>query len=72
MPQAFSHDHLMVRVSMTWAASNSSLRIIASPHFEMPQCGNDFDPVMICSECGEPITAKDVHIHPDPGAGFAQ
>jgi hypothetical protein len=38
----------------------------------MPQCGNDFDPVMICSECGEPITAKDVHIHPGPGAGFAQ
>src|SRR3954465_185331 len=36
MPQALSHDHLMVRVIMTWAASNSSLRIIASPHFEMP------------------------------------
>jgi hypothetical protein len=36
MPQALSHDHLMVRVIMTWAASNSSLRIIASPHFDMP------------------------------------
>src|SRR3954452_16350118 len=28
MPQALSHDHLMVRVIMTWAAANSSLRII--------------------------------------------
>src|SRR3954447_9128407 len=28
--QALSHDHLIVRVSMMWAASNSSLRIIAS------------------------------------------
>src|SRR5450759_2139878 len=35
MPQAFSHDHLIVRVSMAWAASNSTVRIMASPHFEM-------------------------------------
>jgi hypothetical protein len=27
-----------------------------------------FDPVMICSECGEPIEAKGVHVHPGPGA----
>jgi hypothetical protein len=33
--QALSHDHLMVRVSMTWAAANSVVRVIASPHFEM-------------------------------------
>ena len=31
-------------------------------------CGHDFDPVMICSECGERITARDVHTHPGPGA----
>src|SRR5262245_27148787 len=35
MPQALSHDHLMVQVSMTWAASNSVVRTIAFPHFEM-------------------------------------
>ena len=35
MPQALSHDYLMVRVSMTWAAPNSMVRTIASPHFEM-------------------------------------
>ena len=35
MPQALSHDHLMVRVSMDWAASKSIVRIMASPHFEM-------------------------------------
>lgn len=27
-----------------------------------------FDPVMICSECGEPLMAKAVHVHPGPGA----
>jgi hypothetical protein len=27
-----------------------------------------FDPVMVCSECGEPLLAKEVHTHPGPGA----
>jgi DNA-binding HxlR family transcriptional regulator len=31
-------------------------------------CGKFFDPVMICSECGEPVGAKQVHTHPGPGA----
>lgn len=31
-------------------------------------CGKDFDPVMVCSECGEPIDARAVHVHPGPGA----
>lgn len=31
-------------------------------------CGKDFDPVMVCSECGEPIEARAVHVHPGPGA----
>jgi hypothetical protein len=25
-----------------------------------------FDPVTICSECGEPLIAKAVHVHPEP------
>jgi hypothetical protein len=32
------------------------------------KCGKDFDPVMVCSECGEPLSAKEVHTHPGPGA----
>jgi len=24
--------------------------------------------VMVCSECGEPLSAKEVHVHPGPGA----
>src|SRR5918912_1577243 len=32
------------------------------------KCGKDFDPVMVCSECGEPLLAKEVHTHPGPGA----
>jgi DNA-binding HxlR family transcriptional regulator len=31
-------------------------------------CGHTFDPVMVCSECGEPLSAKSVHVHPGPGA----
>lgn len=31
-------------------------------------CGKNFDPVMVCSECGEPLAAKEVHVHPGPGA----
>ena len=31
-------------------------------------CGKFFDPVMVCSECGEPLLAKEVHVHPGPGA----
>ena len=30
--------------------------------------GKDFDPVMVCSECGEPISPRQVHIHAGPGA----
>jgi DNA-binding HxlR family transcriptional regulator len=31
-------------------------------------CGQLFDPVMTCSECGVPIDAREVHVHPGPGA----
>jgi DNA-binding HxlR family transcriptional regulator len=31
-------------------------------------CGKDFDPVMVCSACGEPLVAKEVHVHCGPGA----
>ena len=35
---------------------------------EHKHCKKIFDPVMVCSECGEPLTAKDLHVHPGPGA----
>ncbi|GGC86599.1 winged helix-turn-helix transcriptional regulator [Chelatococcus reniformis] len=31
-------------------------------------CGKLFDPVMVCSECNEPLSAKDVHVRPGPGS----
>ena len=31
-------------------------------------CGKDFDPVTVCSQCGEPVDAGGVHVHPGPGA----
>jgi DNA-binding HxlR family transcriptional regulator len=31
-------------------------------------CGKTFDPVMTCSECGEPINPRRVHVHRGPGA----
>ena len=35
-------------------------------------CGKDFDPVMVCSVCGEPLLAKQVRVHPGPGAKSPQ
>ena len=32
------------------------------------QCGCLFDPVMVCSECAEPLAARDVLVEPGPGA----
>jgi hypothetical protein len=31
-------------------------------------CGKDFDSVMVCSECGDPLVAKQIHVHRGPGA----
>jgi hypothetical protein len=35
---------------------------------EHKNCGQMFDPVMVCSGCGEPLDPKQVHVHPGPGA----
>ena len=35
---------------------------------EHKKCGKHFNPVMVCSECGEPLHAKEVITHPGPGA----
>lgn len=34
---------------------------------EHKTCGKLFDPVMVCSECGEPLHAKQVQVHAGPG-----
>ena len=31
-------------------------------------CGKDFDPVMVCSECGDRLSPRQVHVHGGPGA----
>ena len=31
-------------------------------------CGQDFDPVMVCSQCAEPVLARQVRVRPGPGA----
>ena len=36
------------------------------------KCGRLFDPVMTCSECGEPLDPRDVEPEPGPGARGAQ
>src|ERR1700755_315295 len=35
---------------------------------EHKNCGHMFDPVMVCSECHAPLSAKEVHVHPGAGA----
>lgn len=32
------------------------------------KCGHDFRAVTICSECGEPLNARQVQVRPGPGA----
>ena len=34
-------------------------------------CGCDFDPVLVCSVCAEPVAARDVETRPGPGARLA-
>jgi DNA-binding HxlR family transcriptional regulator len=34
-------------------------------------CGKFFDPVMVCSECAEPLRAKEVVVHRGPGLQWA-
>jgi len=36
--------------------------------YEHKLCGKLFDPVMTCSQCGELLSAKEVHVHVGPGA----
>jgi hypothetical protein len=31
-------------------------------------CGKDFDPVMVCSECGDRLSPREVHVHAGAGA----
>jgi DNA-binding HxlR family transcriptional regulator len=35
-------------------------------------CGHEFDPVLICSQCREPIDPRQVQVAPGPGAGRQQ
>jgi DNA-binding HxlR family transcriptional regulator len=39
-------------------------------HQHLP-CGKTFDPVMVCSGCGEPLEPRQVHVHRGPGAAGA-
>ncbi len=34
-------------------------------------CGHDFNPVMTCSHCAAPLTAREVEVRPGPGAKAA-
>ena len=40
--------------------------------YEHKLCGKMFDPVMICSECGQPLSPKEVHVHIGPGANESE
>jgi DNA-binding HxlR family transcriptional regulator len=36
-------------------------------HYRHRACGAVLDPVMVCSECREPLDARDVSVEPGPG-----
>jgi hypothetical protein len=58
------------RLSPDWPALQGAC---ASAGGGVSYCGSRkmFDPVMVCSECGEPLSAKEVQVHPGPGARSA-
>ena len=37
--------------------------------YEHKICAKMFDPVMVCSSCGGPLSAKEVNVHLGPGSG---
>jgi DNA-binding HxlR family transcriptional regulator len=37
--------------------------------YEHHKCGKLFKPIVVCSECDQPVLAKEVITHPGPGAG---
>ena len=39
--------------------------------YQHKNCGKRFDPVMTCSECGEALSPRAVHVHRGPGASEA-
>jgi DNA-binding HxlR family transcriptional regulator len=39
---------------------------------EHTMCGKTFDPVVVCSQCGEPLNPRQVHVHRGPGAANAR
>ena len=49
---------------MSYTAEKKGRQLLHTHHV----CGKDFDPVMVCSECGEPLSPKQVHVHPGSGA----
>ena len=36
---------------------------------EHADCGHVFDPVVVCSHCAGPVSARNVRVRPGPGAG---
>ena len=39
---------------------------------EHAPCGKTFDPVIVCSQCGEKLDPREVHVHRGPGAASAR
>ncbi|WP_130802529.1 winged helix-turn-helix transcriptional regulator [Acinetobacter ihumii] len=49
-----------------WADKWMDQGIGAPMLYQHKSCGKVFKPVLICSECGEPISAKQVMVQPNP------
>jgi DNA-binding HxlR family transcriptional regulator len=50
-----------------WGDTHGSLGRARPVHYRHRTCGQLFDPVTVCSECGEPVAARDVTVEPGPG-----
>ncbi|MEN2978190.1 helix-turn-helix domain-containing protein [Tistrella bauzanensis] len=47
----------------TWRSDSDGVPVL---HRHLP-CGHVFQPVMACSECGEPVNPREVSVEPGPG-----
>jgi hypothetical protein len=54
---------LCTRAAFAWSMNAAGFRI-----YEHKLCGKMFDPGMTCSECRQPLLAREVHVHVGPGA----
>ncbi len=59
----------IVAAMLDWGGKHTGLINGATTELVHRGCGKVTHPQLVCSECGETLTARDVHARPGPGTG---